>query len=82
MKTTIRFTNVYDGRVHVHDEEVDLAEPPSDVDDHDLSDWAADEIFPLTGDGKSAGKEAGYFAEVIQCPNRPELVGIEFSWGI
>lgn len=76
MKVTVKFTDVYDGAEYPRTQTVDVPEPGGDLDD-----WAGDNLRPLTGDGRPHD-EAGYFAEITHCPERGDLVGREFSWGV
>ena len=76
----MQFTNVYDGEEHINVCTVDVDTPPADVDDVDeLFEWAEDNIWPHSGDGNAVTKDAGYFADILACPERPDLVGKEFS---
>lgn len=79
MRVTVEFNDVYDGEEHVRTEELDLPAPGRE---EDLEDWAFDHIYPRTGDGNAADKDAGYFTEITACSERPELVGKEFEWGV
>lgn len=80
MQMTVKFTNVYDGEEHINSATVEVDTPP-DVDaDDELHEWATDNLYPHTGDGNAVDKHAGYFAAVISCPERPDLVGKEFEW--
>ncbi|XAO35581.1 hypothetical protein SEA_MORGANA_147 [Gordonia phage Morgana] len=82
MKITVKFTDVYGGREHVRTEEIDVESPtPGDL-AGDLLDWADDELMEHTGDGNASTIDAGYFAEITECVDMPELVGREFDWGI
>lgn len=76
MKVTVKLTDVYDGAEYPRTLTTDVPEPAGDVDD-----WAYDNLFPLSGDGRTHN-EAGYFAEITDCPERVDLVGREFSWGV
>lgn len=82
MKITAQFTNIYDGEQHVHDETLDVPAPTAADFDDDLFDWSEDHLFPRTGDGNAADKEAAYFVVILACAACPELVGREFDWGI
>lgn len=76
MLMTVKFTNVYDDEEHEHTQTIMVSAPPSD----DLTDWAETNILPHTGDGNAIAKNAGYFAEIVEFGDRPELVGREFEW--
>ncbi len=76
MQITVEFTDVYDGSESKRTETFDVATPSGDFDD-----WAYDNIYPRTGDGR-AHSESGYFAKIITCATDPSLVGREFEWGI
>ncbi len=78
MQLTVLFTDVYEGAEYPRTESFDVPEPS--VDDDDLTDWADEHLYPRTGSGRPDG-EAGYWAEITACPDRPELVGREFDWG-
>jgi hypothetical protein len=78
MQITIKIDNVYeDGDEVTNVDTVDVVHPEPDV---DLDDWAYDELFPLTGTGREEG-DAGYFVQITECADRPDLVGREFEWG-
>jgi hypothetical protein len=79
---TVEFTDVYDGREHIRVEQVNVEAPGAD--DDDLDDWAHDNIRPHAGAGfdDTGGSEAGYFANIKSCAERPDLVGREFEWGV
>ncbi|GAS94834.1 hypothetical protein MMAG44476_22122 [Mycolicibacterium mageritense DSM 44476 = CIP 104973] len=76
MQITVDFTDLYDGSEYKRTETFDV-EPPSG----DLDDWAYDNIFPRTGDGR-AHERAAYFATITVFADRPDLVGREFEWGL
>lgn len=76
MMMTVKFTDVYDDEEHERTQAIMVSAPPSD----DLEEWAETNISPYTGDGNAITKNAGYFAEIIECGDRPELVGREFEW--
>lgn len=78
MKMSVKFTDVYDGVEYPRTEEIDVAAPPES---DDLDDWAYNNLFPHTGTGRDH-EESGYFAEIVDCPERAALVGREFEWGI
>jgi hypothetical protein len=79
MQLTVRFTDVYDGREWPRTETLDVPGPPPS--DEDLEEWAEENLYPLTGDGR-AHDVSGYFAEILTSPEQPHLVGREFSWGV
>lgn len=81
MQMTVEFTDVYDGVERARVEVIDVPAPNAS-DDDGLRDWSEDCLWPLTGDGKHERGEAGYFAEIRSCAERPDLVGREFAWGI
>ena len=78
MQMTVEFTNVYDGDEHISRATVEVEDPP--VDEDDLEDWAEENLYPHTGDGNAVDKDAGYFADIVACTERPDLVGKEFQW--
>ncbi|MCK0441258.1 hypothetical protein MUG78_17810 [Gordonia alkaliphila] len=82
MKITILFTDVYDGKEFTRTETHDMTIAPdvNDPNHEDVEDWAEDNVFPHTGLGRSG--EAGYFAKILSCEERPYLVGHEFTWGV
>ena len=78
MWMTLEFTNVYDGAEHISRSTVEVDAPPAESDD--LEDWAGEYLYPHAGDGNAVDKDAGYFADIVACAERPELVGREFQW--
>ena len=76
---TVEFTSVYDGEEHISRATVEVEAPP--VDEDDLDEWAEENLRIHTGDGNAVDKDAGYFADIVTCAERPDLVGSEFSWG-
>lgn len=81
MQMTVKFTDVYDGAEYPRTETIDVADPPEGCNTGVLDEWAADNLEPHSGDGR-AHEESGYFAEIVACAQRPDLVGREFEWGI
>lgn len=80
MKLTARIDNVYSDDTITNVMRVDVPAPEV-LDRGDVeSEWAEDHLFPLTGTGRSG--DAGYFVEIIECPEVPELVGRTYEWGI
>ena len=74
----VEVTNVYDDGESSH-QQVVTTPPPPDLDDEDeLSEWAENWLFPLTGTGRETG-EAGYFVKILEAPDAA-LVGREFEW--
>lgn len=55
------------------------APPTLDENDDDYQDWAAEEIMPHTGTGKTEG-DAGYFVKCV-ASSWPALIGREWEWG-
>mgnify|MGYP006961064787 CR=1 FL=1 len=82
MKLTVLFTDVYDGHEYRRTETIDTPAAPADVESADFADWAYDHIRTHTGRPGQAHHESGYFAEIKECDERPDLVGHEFEWGI
>ncbi|KMV17549.1 hypothetical protein ACT17_14730 [Mycolicibacterium conceptionense] len=80
MRITVLITNVYDGAEYTDTVSFDAPPAPRSGDDEAMDDWAYDNIYPHTGDGREH-EEAGYFAEIKACDERPDLVGREFEWG-
>lgn len=78
MWMVVEFTDVYDGEEHIRRDTVEVDAPPAG--DGELRWWAQENLYPHTGDGNAAGKGAGYFAGIVACPERPDLVGREFQW--
>lgn len=60
-----------------------IPEPPAGTQQGDdaFEDWASDHLLELTGVGHEDGNSA-YFLEIIKCDERPDLVGLEFEWGV
>ena len=82
MWMTVEFTAVYDGGEHIRRDRVEVEDPPINMDNIDgWVEWAEENLRPHTGDGKAVSKDAGYFAAITVCADRPELVGREFDWG-
>lgn len=79
MQMTVEFTNVYDGEEHISRATVEVDAPPSEGDD-ELEEWAEENLYPHTGDGNAIDKDAGHFADIVACAERPEMVGKEFQW--
>lgn len=80
MRMTVEFTSVYPDGEQVRTAVLDVENPG--VTEDELYDWAGDNLQPHTGDGKHTSGHAGYFAEIRDCADRPDLVGREFSWGV
>lgn len=81
MKITVKVDNIYeDGTEVTVTEEADIEEPWGEPDTDDWEDWADEQLFPLTGTGKTEG-DAGYFLEITACEDA-SLVGQKFEWGI
>ena len=78
MWMTVEFTNVYDDEEHIYRATVEVDAPPAD--NNQLKEWAEENLYPHTGDGKATSKHSGYFADIIACSERPDLVGKEFEW--
>ncbi len=78
MRINIDFTNVYSGEEHTHRASIDVEAPPSGEDA--LQEWADENLYPHTGDGNAADKDAGYFVKIVACEERPDLTGREFDW--
>lgn len=78
MKLKIKCTNVYAGEEIVNVQDVDVPAPDSDFTNDELEDWGMEELMQFTGTGRTSG-HAGYFVEVLECAERPELVGFEVS---
>lgn len=76
MQLTVKYTDVYDGAEYPRTETFDVPAPVGDIED-----WAYDHLYSRSGDGRGHG-EAGYFAEVIACAERPELENRQFAWGV
>lgn len=73
MTVKLLITNTYADRENTS--RVEVADP---VDVRDLEDWWEDVVFPETGDGR--GGDACYEAEVLECDEFPELVGLKNEW--
>ncbi|MFT4044855.1 MAG: hypothetical protein QM673_16970 [Gordonia sp. (in: high G+C Gram-positive bacteria)] len=82
MEITVRFTNVYDGGEHVHDETLVVPAPAAEDFDNEFEEWSDDNLFPHTGDGNATDRDATYYADVLACASCPDLQGREFTWGI
>lgn len=81
MWMTVEFTSVYDGGEHIRRDSVEVEAPPVDLNDYDeWFEWAEENLYPHTGDGKAVSKDAGYFAAITACADRPDAVGREFEW--
>lgn len=55
---------------------VTVPEGPAD----DLDEWALDQLYPLTGTGRTKG-DSFYTVTVLKFDARPDLVGREFEYG-
>lgn len=83
MKIKIKCTNVYDDETIENIQEVDVPSPfgyftSDDQVAEDLDEWAQEELFQFTGTGRTKPRDyAGYFVEVLECEERPELIGLE-----
>lgn len=81
MKLTVKIDNVYPDGTVTRVMMVDVPAPEVvDRGDHE-SEWAEDHLLPLTGTGRTEG-DAGYFVEITECREVPELVGRNYEWGI
>lgn len=61
-------------------ETVTVDPPPTG--DTDIEDWAADSLFPFTGQGGIyAGIDGIHEVKVIKCADHADLVGRTFSFG-
>ncbi len=80
MEMTVLFTDVYDGKGYPRTETIEVAAPPASGED--IDDWADEELRPRTGATNFDHDESGYFAEIVGCAQRPDLVGREFSWDV
>lgn len=78
MWMTVQYTDVYDDEEHIRRLTVEVDEPPANTDE--LDEWAWDNLHCHTGDGNAISQHAGYFAGIVACPERPDLVGKEFEW--
>lgn len=78
MKLTVEFTDVYDGSEYKRTETFNAPNPGAG---DDIDDWAYDNIYSRTGDGREHD-DAGYFATIKACSERADLVGREFEWGV
>ncbi|CPW71915.1 hypothetical protein [Mycobacteroides abscessus] len=77
MQLTVKFTDVYDGVEYPRTSSISVPDPSGDIDE-----WADEYLRPMTGIRNMPHDESGYFAEIVECPGRPDLVGREFDWGI
>ncbi|MEB3023029.1 MULTISPECIES: hypothetical protein [Mycolicibacter] len=80
MRMSVMFTSVYDGAEQVRTDALDV-EPPGVTED-EVAEWADEHLRPRTGEGNLTSRNPGYFAEIIECADRPDLVGREFTWGV
>ena len=80
MWMTVEFTDVYDGEEHIRRDTVEVDTPPASTEEDALEEWAEENLLEHTGDGNAVDKDAGYFAAIVACPDRPDLVGKEFEW--
>ncbi|MFZ2239807.1 MAG: hypothetical protein WAV90_09730 [Gordonia amarae] len=74
---TVKFTDVYGGSEIERTERIAVCRPGAQ---DDIDEWADEFLRPHTGSGRSG--DAGYFAEIVDFPGRPDLVGHEFTWGV
>lgn len=74
-RVEVKFTSVYEDGESWTNEVLCLTVPGPD---DDLDEWADDQLYPLTGTGRSGA--AGYFATISKFDERPDLVGREFEW--
>ncbi|UBV20309.1 MULTISPECIES: hypothetical protein [Mycolicibacterium] len=83
MEMTVEFNNVYGGREHPVTETITVEAPSKADEEDDFLNWADENLHPHTGDGHAAAdKHAGYFATIVECAERPDLVDREFTWGV
>jgi len=81
MKIKIKATTVYDGESPYEvTQTVDEPSPAGLVagfpnEDLDHEEWAMEYLMQYTGTGRTSGN-AGYFVEVLECDDRPDLVGL------
>ena len=80
MWMTVEFTDVYDGEEHIRRDTVEVDTPPAATQGDALEEWAEENLREHTGDGNAVDKDAGYFAAIVACTDRPDLVGKEFEW--
>lgn len=75
----VRVDNIYeDGEEITLEREAAIAAPPAD--ENERSDWEQEEIFALTGTGRTTG-EAGYFVEVLESSDPDVIpVGTEYEF--
>lgn len=80
MQITISIQDTYaNGDDFTRTETVDV-DPPRDG--ADIDDWATDTLFGFTGQGGSyAGIDGIHEIEVLDCADRPDLVGTPFNFG-
>jgi hypothetical protein len=81
MKIKIEATTVYEGEdPYVVIQTVDEPSPAGLVagfpGDLDHEEWAMEYLMQYTGTGRTEG-DAGYFVKVLECDDRPDLVGLE-----
>lgn len=78
MQVDMKITNVYtdgdeiENRLCVDVPELDYGQ--------DRDEWAEMHLWPFTGADQSGN--AGYFVEILDCPEMPSLVGAEFEYGV
>lgn len=80
MLVTVKITNVYGWDEKSHVETADVLPVPNALCEDSVSEWAVDELFPLTGDGRDDAAQAGHFVEIVECPAQPTLEGQNFEW--
>lgn len=73
MKVVALYTDVYEGVEYRRTETLDVPAPAGG----DVEEWLEEHLSPLCGLGRTG--YAGYFIEVLECPDRPDLVGAEYE---
>lgn len=80
MKIKIKATSIYDDDKYETTLTVDEPSPaglvPGFAGDLDHEEWAMEYLMQYTGTGRTSGN-AGYFVEVLECDDRPDLVGLK-----
>lgn len=74
----VRIVNIYEDGDEITTEATASVTVPEG---EDMTEWAYDELFPLTGTGRTEGNSA-YFLTITEFPARPDLVGQEFEFGV
>jgi hypothetical protein len=84
MRVSLTIENTYedgDEVVVLKDEEIEDPPTPVDMESDAWSEWADDQIYPLTGTGRTEGDS--WYNVTVTASSDPNLVpvGTTFEWG-